>query len=57
VDWLEHHWARAFLRRQPLGKIRSYFGESIGVYFAFVGFYNWWLFIASIVGIAAFVVQ
>ena len=35
--------------------IREYFGEKIGLYFAWLGFYTAWLLPASIVGVAVFV--
>eukprot|EP01119_Soliformovum_irregulare_P010297 TRINITY_DN2524_c0_g1_i1.p1 TRINITY_DN2524_c0_g1~~TRINITY_DN2524_c0_g1_i1.p1 ORF type:complete len:732 (-),score=157.04 TRINITY_DN2524_c0_g1_i1:18-2213(-) len=47
-------WVRS-VKKQPLETIRNYFGESISMYFAFLGFYAQWLFVASLVGIAAFV--
>ncbi|RIA89124.1 calcium-activated chloride channel-domain-containing protein [Glomus cerebriforme] len=37
--------------RQPLDKIRLYFGEKLALYFAWLGFYNTWLTVASIAGI------
>ncbi|XP_060596933.1 anoctamin-4-like isoform X3 [Ruditapes philippinarum] len=50
-------WARpkAWYKFQPLDKIRDYFGEKIGIYFAWLGFYTTMLVPASIVGLVAFI--
>lgn len=32
--------------------LRTYFGEKIALYFAWVGHYTMWLLVASIIGIA-----
>ncbi|KAH3784068.1 hypothetical protein DPMN_162019, partial [Dreissena polymorpha] len=53
---LYHYWARwcTWYRYQPLDHIREYFGEKIGIYFAWLGFYTAWLLPASLVGIFVF---
>ncbi|XP_055346067.1 anoctamin-7-like isoform X2 [Paramacrobiotus metropolitanus] len=53
---LRDHWAdfKCFFRYQPIGHIRSYFGEQITLYFAWLGLYTGWLIPLALVGIAAF---
>ncbi|KAK2162685.1 hypothetical protein LSH36_93g01035 [Paralvinella palmiformis] len=50
-------WARIarFGCKQPLDLIRKYFGEKIGLYFAWLGFYTAMLIPATIFGLAAFI--
>ncbi|XP_053305226.1 anoctamin-5 isoform X2 [Spea bombifrons] len=49
-------WARfgRFFKEQPLDLIRKYYGEKIGIYFAWLGFYTEMLFFAAIVGFLCF---
>ncbi|XP_076466402.1 anoctamin-4-like isoform X2 [Babylonia areolata] len=49
-------WAKpgAWYKFQPLDHIRLYFGEKVGIYFCWLGFYTGQLFPAAIVGLAAF---
>lgn len=37
---LEHKWYLSFSRKQPLDDIREYFGDTIAMYFGFLGFYS-----------------
>lgn len=53
---LYKNWARwsMWYKYQPLDHIREYYGEKIGLYFAWLGMYTEWLLPASIVGILVF---
>lgn len=53
---LYREWARfsQFYKEQPLDLIRKYYGERIGIYFAWLGFYTEMLFFAAIVGLICF---
>uniref|UniRef100_A0A3P9AIN2 Anoctamin n=1 Tax=Esox lucius TaxID=8010 RepID=A0A3P9AIN2_ESOLU len=53
---LYKHWARfhSFFKEQPLNLIRKYYGEKIGIYFAWLGFYTEMLFFAAVVGVICF---
>ncbi|XP_047018103.1 anoctamin-2b isoform X2 [Ictalurus punctatus] len=53
---LHDEWARygAFYKYQPIDLIRKYFGEKIGLYFAWLGVYTQLLALASLVGIIVF---
>ncbi|XP_061743634.1 anoctamin-5b isoform X2 [Nerophis ophidion] len=50
------HWARflCFYKEQPLNLIRKYYGEKIGIYFAWLGFYTEMLFFAAVMGFICF---
>jgi len=56
-QFLIDNWAspKAIFKRQPLNEIRDYYGEDIGFYFAWLGFYTEWLYVASGVGLVAFI--
>ncbi|XP_012581072.1 PREDICTED: anoctamin-5 [Condylura cristata] len=53
---LRQNWARLsyFYKEQPLDMIRNYYGEKIGIYFVFLGFYTEMLSVAAVVGLACF---
>ncbi|XP_056281244.1 anoctamin-2b [Pseudoliparis swirei] len=53
---LHDEWARysAFYKYQPIDLVRKYFGEKIGLYFAWLGVYTQLLIPASVVGIIVF---
>ncbi|XP_077067557.1 anoctamin-5 isoform X6 [Siphateles boraxobius] len=54
---LYKHWARfsSFYKEQPLNLIRKYYGEKIGIYFAWLGFYTEMLSYAAVVGLLCFI--
>ncbi|KAJ8272189.1 hypothetical protein COCON_G00110480 [Conger conger] len=54
---LYKYWARigCFYKEQPLNLIRKYYGEKIGIYFAWLGFYTEMLFFAAVVGLICFI--
>ncbi|XP_060742228.1 anoctamin-5 isoform X1 [Tachysurus vachellii] len=54
---LYQYWARflRFYKEQPLNLIRRYYGEKIGIYFAWLGFYTEMLFYAALVGLICFI--
>uniref|UniRef100_A0A8C6UAG5 Anoctamin n=1 Tax=Neogobius melanostomus TaxID=47308 RepID=A0A8C6UAG5_9GOBI len=54
---LYRHWARflCFFKEQPIHLIRKYYGEKIGLYFAWLGFYTEMLLLAAVVGTICFV--
>ncbi|XP_075867523.1 anoctamin-4-like [Nelusetta ayraudi] len=47
-------WWGAWYKYQPLDLIRRYFGEKIGLYFAWLGWYTGMLFPAALVGLLVF---
>ncbi|KAM4847054.1 anoctamin-1 isoform 2-T2 [Thomomys bottae] len=53
---LYEEWAsyRVFYKYQPIDLVRKYFGEKIGLYFAWLGAYTQMLIPASVVGIIVF---
>ena len=52
-DWttLWHFW-----KGQDIPRIRSYFGEEVAMYFAWIEFYVYWLAIPGVIGLTAFLV-
>ncbi|XP_063053225.1 anoctamin-5 isoform X3 [Engraulis encrasicolus] len=54
---LYRYWAQffRFYKQQPLDRIRKYYGEKIGIYFAWLGFYTEMLFYAAVVGLFCFI--
>ncbi|XP_055579000.1 anoctamin-9 [Falco biarmicus] len=57
TEFLRHKWARwrGICRRQPIEKIRCYFGEKVALYFAWLGWYTYLLGVAALVGLVVFV--
>nr|XP_043892366.1 anoctamin-1-like isoform X2 [Solea senegalensis] len=53
---LYEEWANygVFYKYQPIGLVRKYFGEKIGLYFAWLGLYTQMLIPASLVGVIVF---
>ncbi|XP_064198338.1 anoctamin-6-like [Anguilla rostrata] len=54
---LYREWAHPmnFYKMQPLDLIRKYYGEKIGIYFAWLGFYTRMLILAAVVGLGCFI--
>ncbi|XP_069760228.1 anoctamin-6 isoform X1 [Narcine bancroftii] len=54
---LYREWAhpKNFYKLQPLDLIRKYYGEKIGIYFAWLGFYTGMLAIAGFTGLLCFI--
>uniref|UniRef100_A0A8C6TUM0 Anoctamin n=1 Tax=Neogobius melanostomus TaxID=47308 RepID=A0A8C6TUM0_9GOBI len=54
---LFQEWAhpKSFYKMQPLDLIRKYYGEKIGIYFAWLGFYTLMLAVAAVVGLGCFI--
>ncbi|KAM4569542.1 anoctamin-6 [Odontesthes bonariensis] len=54
---LFQEWAhpKSFYKMQPLDLIRKYYGEKIGIYFAWLGFYTIMLALAAVVGLGCFI--
>uniref|UniRef100_A0A4W6CLM8 Anoctamin n=1 Tax=Lates calcarifer TaxID=8187 RepID=A0A4W6CLM8_LATCA len=54
---LYEEWAhpKSFYKMQPLDLIRKYYGEKIGIYFAWLGFYTKMLALAAVVGLGCFI--
>ncbi|XP_068587448.1 anoctamin-6 [Cebidichthys violaceus] len=54
---LYEEWAhpKSFYKMQPLNLIRKYYGEKIGIYFAWLGFYTMMLALAAVVGLGCFI--
>nr|XP_004610505.1 unnamed protein product [Sorex araneus] len=53
---LYQEWARygVFYKFQPIDLIRKYFGEKIGLYFAWLGLYTYFLIPSSVIGVIVF---
>ncbi|XP_039391610.1 anoctamin-9-like isoform X3 [Mauremys reevesii] len=53
---LKENWAqwRKILKQQPIEDIRSYFGEKVALYFAWLGWYTRMLFPAAVLGLLVF---
>jgi anoctamin-4 len=56
LQLLYSEWASPsrWYKKQPLWLIKKYFGEKIGLYFAWLGFYTKMLIPASVVGLLCF---
>ncbi|KAK1169164.1 anoctamin-6-like isoform X1 [Acipenser oxyrinchus oxyrinchus] len=54
---LYKEWAhpRSFYKLQPLDLIRKYYGEKVGIYFAWLAFYTKMLAFAAVVGLGCFI--
>jgi len=50
-------WVKQWTKSQPLNDVRSYFGDEVGFYFAFLGMYTQWLIPLAAVGLLTFVLD
>lgn len=48
-------WGKGFFKKQPLAHIKDYFGESVAMFYAYLGFSTRYLLIASFVGLPIFI--
>nr|XP_053648258.1 anoctamin-10-like [Cherax quadricarinatus] len=55
LDSLATQWYRAIFQTAPFQEIRSYFGESVAMYFSFLGFYTMALVVPAGLGLAQMV--
>ncbi|XP_068964038.1 anoctamin-9 isoform X2 [Petaurus breviceps papuanus] len=55
-EFLQNNWARwrDIFYRQPINKIRNYFGEKVALYFAWLGWYTVMLVPAAVAGLLVF---
>jgi len=56
-EWLTQAWANTYVLRQPIEDIREYFGEEIGLYFAWCGYLLKMLWVPAFVGIFVYICQ
>ena len=54
--YLEWGRPKRALKKQPLWLVRKYFGDKVGLYFAWLGFYTGMLVPAAIVGVFVFII-
>lgn len=57
LSYLQTHWLNLFEFpwNQDVVKVKNYFGEKIGLYFVFLGFYTTYLFLAAVFGVIAWI--
>lgn len=54
--WSQGTWLTVFFQPLILSLVhRNYYGEKIGIYFVFLGYYTEMLLIAALVGLACFI--
>ena len=58
ISWFREKWAlNKCLRKQPLRRIRNYFGEKVALYFAWLEFYTRSLRFPGLLGLAVFMYE
>jgi anoctamin-10 len=55
VERLSRVWSRALFSAQPLDEVRAYFGDSVAIYFSFLGFYSTALLFPAVLGTSLFI--
>ncbi|XP_053697737.1 anoctamin-10 isoform X1 [Sabethes cyaneus] len=53
---LRHAWIKP-TKKQPIDEIRNYFGESVAIYFSFLGFYTYALIVPTALGLLQMVLS
>ncbi|XP_071538291.1 anoctamin-10 isoform X2 [Panulirus ornatus] len=51
LESLSSSWYKAFFQAAPYENMRSYFGESVAMYFSFLGFYTMALLVPALLGL------
>ena len=54
-SWLNEAWAHTYTKRQPIEDLREYFGESIALYFSWMGFLTTVLWVPAFTGLFVFI--
>jgi hypothetical protein len=54
-SWLNECWAQTYTKRQPIEDLREYFGESIALYFSWMGFLTTMLWVPAFAGLFVFI--
>ena len=55
LDWLKRNWSETYTKRQPIEDIREYFGESVALFFAWMGYLLGTLWVPALTGVVVFV--
>ena len=54
-SWLNKTWAQNYTKRQPIEDLREYFGESVALYFSWMGFLTTMLWVPAFAGLFVFI--
>jgi len=53
--WLEEHWSSAYFSKQPIEAVREYFGETIALYFVWMGYILTMSWVPAMTGLFVFI--